>query len=82
MEPIIHYELEKLTNDNVNIIIITSIELNNTIYEIKRSRICYSNSPTGRNLVVEKLPQQYQEAIFAIWGEEPTVKNPKINFNE
>lgn len=56
MEPIIHYELEKLTNDNVNIIIITSIELNNTIYEIKRSRICYSNSPTGRNLVVEKLP--------------------------
>ena len=79
MEPIISYELEKLTANSVNVIIITSIEFNNKTYEIERNRICYSNSQYGRGLVTTKLPQQYVDAIFAIWGETPTVNDPTNN---
>lgn len=79
MEPTINYMLEFLTANTVNIIIIKTLELNGKIYELERNRICYSNSPIGRNMVVEKLPQQYVNAIFAIWGDEPTVSDPKIN---
>ena len=40
----------------INVIIIKTLELNGKIYELERNRICYSNSPIGRNMVVEKLP--------------------------
>ena len=82
MEPTVNYMLEFLTINTVNVIIIKTLELNGKIYELERSRICYSNSPIGRNMVVEKLPQQYANAIFAIWGDEPTVEDPKINIVE
>ena len=57
MEPTINYMLEFLTVNTVNVIIIKTLELNDKIYELERNRICYSNSPIGRDTVIEKLPQ-------------------------
>ena len=56
MEPTINYMLEFLTVNTVNVIIIKTLELNDKTYELERNRICYSNSPIGRDMVIEKLP--------------------------
>lgn len=76
MEPIKTYTLEKLNENTVNVLIITTIELNEKTYEIERSRTCYGNSPIGRAQVSEQLPEQYVRAIFEIWGNEPTIEDP------
>lgn len=76
MEPNKTYMLERLTEDSVNILIITTIELNGKTYEIERSRTCYGNSIIGRTQVSEQLPEQYVRAIFEIWGNEPTIEDP------
>lgn len=77
MEPIKTYTLEKLNETTVNILIITTIELNGKTYEIERSRICYGNSPIGRAQVIEQLPEQYKNAVFEIWGEAPSMVDPE-----
>lgn len=77
MEPIKTYTLEKLNETAVNVLIITTIELNGKTYEIERSRTCYGNSPIGRSQIVEYLPEQYVRAILEIWGEEPTMIDPE-----
>jgi hypothetical protein len=57
MEPIKTYTLEKLNETTVNVLIITTIELNGKTYEIERSRTCYGNSPIGRSQIAEYLPE-------------------------
>jgi len=37
-------------------------------------RKAYVNSPSGRKEVEAELPERYRNAIFAIWGDTPTVK--------
>lgn len=76
MEPNKTYMLERLTENSVNILIITTIELNGKTYEIERSRTCYGNSTMGRTQVSEQLPEQYVRAIFEIWGDNPTIEDP------
>lgn len=76
MEPNKTYTLERLTENSVNILIITTINLNGKTYEIEKSRTCYGNSPIGRQQVTEQLPEQYVRAIFEIWGENPTLVDP------
>jgi hypothetical protein len=44
----INYVLEQLTEKSVNIVFIKTIELDNKIYELERSRICFGNSFLGR----------------------------------
>lgn len=71
------YTLEQLTVDSVNVLTVSSAKVNGKMYELERSRICYANSPLGRQLVVEMLPQQYAEAVLAIWGDTPTLSDPE-----
>ena len=73
MEPTINYMLEFLTVNTVNVIIIKTLELNGKIYELERNRICYSNSPIGRNMVVEKCQNESKRSKFLI-----TFPKPKI----
>jgi len=73
MEPIKTYTLERLNENTVNVLIISTIELNGKTYEIEKSRTCYGNSPIGRSQVNEQLPEQYAKAIFEIWGENLTM---------
>ena len=39
----------------------------------KPHRKAYTNSERGRQELVSELPQEQQNAIFAIWGDTPTV---------
>jgi len=39
-------------------------------------RRAYVNSTAGRQQVMDEVPEPYRSAIFAVWGEEPTVADP------
>ena len=71
------YTLEQLTVDSVNVLTVSSAKVNGKMYELERNRICYANSPLGRQQVVEALPEQYAEAILAVWGDTPTLSDPE-----
>jgi hypothetical protein len=36
-------------------------------------RRAYVNSPSGRQQVQDEVPEPYRSAIFAVWGETPTI---------
>ena len=71
------YTLEQLTVDSVNVLTVSSAKVNGKMYELERNRICYANSPLGRQKVVDSLPEQYAEAILAVWGDTPTLSDPE-----
>ena len=71
------YTLEQLTVDSVNVLIVSSAKVNGRMYELERNRICYANSPIGRQQIVEALPEQYADAVLAVWGTEPTLSDPE-----
>lgn len=71
------YILESLNKDNVNVVIETYINFENEEYKLGRYRKCYANSPYGRTLVEEELPESYRNAIFEIWGDTPTLEDPE-----
>lgn len=71
------YTLEQLTASSVNVLTIARAKVNGKMYELERSRMCYANSEIGRQQVTEALPEQYAEAIFAIWGDTPTIPDPE-----
>ena len=47
------------------------------MYELERTRMCYGNSPIGREQIVNDLPEQYANAVLAVWGETPTLSDPE-----
>lgn len=70
------YTLEQLTADSVNVLITSSATVNLKVYVLGHERISYSNSEHGRELVRENLPEEYANAVFALWGDTPTVPDP------
>lgn len=70
------YTLEQLTTDSVNVVVVPKAKVNGKEYELGRSRICYANSPHGRQKIAENLPEQYAQAVLAVWGNAPTVADP------
>ena len=72
-----NYTLELLTADSVNVIIVSSAKINGKERALDRSRICFANSPIGREQVVNFLPEQFADAILAVWGDTPTLSDPE-----
>lgn len=70
------YTLEQLTPDSVNVLIVSSATVNLKVYVLGHERISYSNSEHGREQVRENLPEEYSNAVFALWGDTPTVPDP------
>ena len=71
------YYLDMLTEESVSVRKQKFVELNGTEYPVGDPwRRAYMNSPKGRAAVEADLPEPYQSAIFAVWGEEPTVPDP------
>ena len=46
-----------------------------------RSRKAYNNSSIDRQLLIDELGEPYTTAIFAIWGDNPTVTDPPVPVN-
>jgi hypothetical protein len=41
-------------------------------------RNAYMNSESGRQLIRNLLPDEYYNAVMAVWGDNPTVDEPII----
>jgi hypothetical protein len=69
--------LDMLTPDGVSIKKQQYIEVNDTEYPIGEPwRRAYVNSASGRQQVQDEVPEPYRSAIFAVWGDTPTVADP------
>ena len=66
--------LDMLTQDSVSVKKERYYDDNGTLYPIGQPhRKAYMNSTRGREEVINELPLAQQNAIFAIWGDTPTV---------
>lgn len=70
------YSIELLNKNSVNINIQHFANVEGETYLIRREGISYSNSPIGRMRVVKEVPEEFVNAIFALWGDTPTVADP------
>ena len=71
------YILEQLTADSVNVVTVSYAKVNSKLCEISRERMSYPNSTMGRELISKALPKEYLSAVLVVWGENPTMDNPK-----
>lgn len=68
------YTLDMLNENNVSVKTQNFITQDGIEYTIGQPhRKSYINSTRGRAEVEAELPQEQQNAIFAIWGTEPTI---------
>lgn len=72
------YTLDQLTTHTVNVLKVDSATINGVTYELEKTRLCFANSPVGRDKILEFLPKEYADAVFSIWGETPTISDPII----
>ena len=69
--------LDMLTPDSVSVKKQQYVEVNGTEYPIGEPwRRAYVNSTSGRQQVQDEVPEPYRSAIFAVWGDTPTVADP------
>lgn len=70
----IQYILDMLMQDSVSVKTQQYIEIDGIEYPIgELHRKAYINSARGRKEVENELPEVQKKAIFAVWGNEPTV---------
>ena len=68
------YTLDMLNQDSVSVVKQTYIDYMGREYPIGELwRRAYINSLQGREQVIAELPQAQANAIFAVWGDTPTV---------
>ena len=66
--------LSNLSTDYVDVVWQDIIEIDGVIRNLDLPRASsYINSEYGRSQVLLDLPENYQAAIFAVWGETPTI---------
>jgi len=69
--------LDMLTPNSVSIKKQQHVEINGVEYPIGDPwRRAYVNSSSGRQQVQDEVPEPYRSAIFAVWGDTPTVADP------
>ena len=75
--------LDFLTENGVSVLKQTFANINGENLQIGQNRrTAYSNSPKGRVDIINNLDEKYINAIFAIWGDVPTVEDlPESLFN-
>lgn len=70
--------VDMLTVDSVNILTQNYIEFNGVQNQVGQNHRCaYVNSNTGRTCLQENEPEEVVNAVFAIWGDTPTIEEPK-----
>lgn len=69
--------LDLLNKNSVSVKTVEKAVVNLVERTIGTSRKAYANSPIGRQQITDELPEQYANAVFAVWGDEPTVADPE-----
>ncbi len=73
--------IDMLTENTVSIVTTFFVTIDGEEIEVKRTRKAYNNSALDRQLLIDELGEPYTTAIFAIWGDTPTVTDPPIPAN-
>lgn len=69
--------LDMLTKDSVSVLRQQFINYNGTEMQVGENvRNAYMNSESGRQLIRNLLPDEYYNAVMAVWGDNPTVDEP------
>ena len=70
--------LDALTQNSVSVKTRKTITQDGIGYEIGDPHRCaYVNSVSGRQQLAAELPEPYLSAVLAVWGNAPTVDEPK-----
>lgn len=70
--------VDMLTADSVSILTQNYIEFNGVQTQVGQNHRCaYVNSETGRNNLQNAEPEEVVNAVFAIWGDTPTISESK-----
>lgn len=68
--------LDMLTENSVSIKKQKYVVYNGEEYPVGQPwRRAYVNSERGRQQVQEEVPEPYRSAIFAVWGDTPTIED-------
>lgn len=66
--------LDMLTQDSVSVKTQRYVVIDGQEYPIgEPHRRAYVNSVRGRQAVQDEVPEPHRSAIFALWGDEPTI---------
>ena len=69
--------VDMLTTDSVSILTQNYIEFNGVQTQVGQNHRCaYVNSETGRNDLQSAESEEVVNAVFAIWGDTPTIQYP------
>ena len=67
--------LDMLTQDSVSVLKQQFLTFNNAEMQVGSNiRNTYTNSISGRKLIKSILPNDYYNAVIAVWGDTPTVE--------
>ena len=69
--------LDMLTQDSISVLKQQFLILNDSEMQVGGNvRNTYVNSISGRKLIKSILPDEYYNAVIAVWGDTPTVDEP------
>lgn len=72
--------LDMLTQNSVSLKKQNYTTVNGVEYPVGEPwRKAYVNSTSGRAQVTAEVPEPYKTAIFAVWGESPTVDDDSVD---
>ena len=72
--------IDMLTTDSVSILTQKFIEEDGEMLQVgKNHRRAYANSQSGREDLEENEPEDVVNAVFAIWGDAPTITDESLN---
>ncbi|MGN0508112.1 MAG: hypothetical protein ACI4GX_02660 [Ruminococcus sp.] len=71
--------LDMLTTDSVSVLKQQYITVDGTDIKVGDNiRNAYMNTQTERELLRTKLPEEFYNAVIAIWGNSPTIAEPIV----
>ena len=69
--------LDMLTTDSVSVLKQQYITVDGTDIKVGENvRNAYMNTQTERELLKSELPEEYYNAVMAVWGDTPTIAEP------
>ena len=79
MEIIEKITLDMLTTDSVSVLKQQYITVDGTDIKVGENvRNAYMNTQTERELLKAKLPDEFYNAVIAVWGNSPTISEPCV----
>ena len=71
--------VDMLTNESVSILTQKFIEVDGVETQVGENHRCaYVNSESGRIKIQKEQPKEVVNSVFAIWGNIPTIVEPKV----